>query len=71
MLFACKTLDTFPALSAYSASALAATAGVICLTWLIKAVVSSRYRRRRLDEKLSDQSYVYDAKVESIAGFIT
>nr|CDS19167.1 long chain fatty acid coenzyme A ligase 5 [Echinococcus granulosus] len=52
----------FQSISPYSACALAATAGVICLTWFIKSMVTSRYRRRRLDEKLKDQSYVFDAK---------
>ncbi|VDD78148.1 unnamed protein product [Mesocestoides corti] len=50
------------AISTYSGCAFAAAAGVLCLTWIIKAMVSSRERRRKLDEKLNNQSYVLDDK---------
>ncbi|VUZ54938.1 unnamed protein product [Hymenolepis diminuta] len=46
----------------YSAGALAATAGVICLTWIIKSIYDSKNRRRNLDETLNNQSFIYDAK---------
>ncbi|KAM7541906.1 hypothetical protein Aperf_G00000011121 [Anoplocephala perfoliata] len=49
-------------ISAYSAGALVATAGVICLTWIIKSIYDGKVRRQKLDVKLNNQSYVYDAK---------
>nr|CDS30767.1 long chain fatty acid coenzyme A ligase 5 [Hymenolepis microstoma] len=46
----------------YSTGVLAATAGIICITWFVKSIYDNKERRRKLDETLNNQSYIYDAK---------